>query len=69
VLGAKGGGLAALGRALIAPTGDDAGAPCAVALGGKAPPRAAPAQRSQPATPVPGLPNDIGNAIGKLLGR
>ena len=24
---------------------------------------------SYKATPVPGLPNDIGNAIGKLLGR
>jgi len=69
VLGAKGGGLAALGRALIAPADDDAAAPCAVALGAKAPRSTATAQKSQPATPVPGLPNDIGNAIGKLLGR
>lgn len=68
-LGAKGGGLAAIGRALVAPAGDDAGAPCAVALGGKASRGATPAQKAQPTTPVPGLPNDIGNAIGKLLGR
>ena len=68
-LGAKGGGLAALGRALIAPAGDDAAAPCAVALGGKAPPRRGAGAKSQPATPDPGLPNDIGSAIGKLLGR
>jgi hypothetical protein len=68
-LGAKGGGLAAIGRALIAPAGDATGAPCAVALGGKASRGATPAQKAQPTTPVPGLPNDIGNAIGKLLGR
>jgi len=69
VLGAKGGGLAALGRALVAPSVDgDAAAPCAVALGGTAP-RGAAAQKSRPATPEAGLPSDIGNAIGKLLGR
>ncbi len=66
-LGAKGGGLEALGRALIA-TPSDAAAPCAVAMSGKAPREAAPAQRGQP---VPGidLPNDVGKALGKLLGR
>jgi len=69
VLGAKGGGLAALGRALVAPSVEgDAAAPCAVALGGTAP-RGAAAQKSRPATPEAGLPSDIGNAIGKLLGR
>jgi hypothetical protein len=68
-IGAKGGSLAEIGRALVAPARDDGAAPCAVALGGKAPHGAAPAQKSQPATPDAGLPSDIGNAIGKLLGR
>ena len=68
VLGAKGGGLEALGRALIAPSGDAAGSPCAVASSGKAPREAAPARKAQPGTPDLGLPKDVGKALGKLLG-
>ena len=68
-LGAKGGGLEALGRALIAPAAETA-APCSVALSGKAPPRES---ASTPKTPAPvpdiGLPKDVGKALGKLLGR
>jgi hypothetical protein len=68
-LGAKGGGLEALGRALIAPA-DETAAPCAVALGGKAPREAAsPSQRTRPTPPDLGLPKDVGKALGKLLGR
>jgi hypothetical protein len=66
-LGAKGGGLEALGRALIAPA-TETSAPCALALSGKAPREAAPAQRAQ-AVPDIGLPHDVGKALGKLLGR
>jgi AsmA family protein len=69
-LRAKGGSLEALGRALIAPSGSEAAAPCAVALSGKAPPReAAPAHNAQPPLPDLGLPKDVGKALGKLLGR
>jgi AsmA family protein len=66
-LGAKGAGIEALGRALIAP-GGDAGAPCAVAMSGKAPRDAAQSQ-ARPATPDLGLPQDVGKALGKLFGR
>jgi uncharacterized protein involved in outer membrane biogenesis len=66
-LGAKGGGLEALGRALIAPA-TETSAPCALALSGKAPREAVPAQRAQ-AVPDIGLPQDLGKALGKLLGR
>ena len=59
----------ALGRALIAPSGDAAGSPCAVASSGKAPREAAPARKAQPGTPDLGLPKDVGKALGKLLGR
>jgi len=69
-LGAKGGSLEALGRALIAPSGGETSAPCAVALSGKAPPREpAPAQNARPSVPDVGLPKDLGKALGKLLGR
>jgi hypothetical protein len=71
-LGAKGGGLAALGRALIAPAGDEASSPCAVAQSGKAPreaEHAGGAQQGAHGISELGLPKDIGNAIGKLLGR
>jgi uncharacterized protein involved in outer membrane biogenesis len=72
-LGASGAGIAAIGRALIAPAAehDDA---CAVALGTRAAQReaeSAGAQRS-PArgkATTPDLPNDLGKALGKLLGR
>ena len=73
VLGAKGGSLAELGRALVAPGGDAAGSPCAYAESGKAPRGGAPAATAQQRTAQPGLPKelpkDIGSAIGKLLGR
>jgi uncharacterized protein involved in outer membrane biogenesis len=77
VLGATGGGLAAIGRALIAPS-TEAGAPCAVAMSGKAPAQAAPSSSRTPVQPsrkAPqpppdlGLPKDVGKAIGNLLGR
>ena len=69
-LGAKGGGLEALGRALIAPSGGETAAPCSVAFRGKAPPReTAPVQKGQQAVPDLGLPKDLGKALGKLLGR
>jgi uncharacterized protein involved in outer membrane biogenesis len=72
VLGASGGGIAAIGRALIAPTGES-GSPCAVATSGKAPREAPPpssnSRKPAPATPDLGLPKDVGKALGKLLGR
>jgi uncharacterized protein involved in outer membrane biogenesis len=69
ILGAKGGGLEALGRALIAPSGETS-APCAVAMSGNAPPRETTAARpTQQQTPDLGLPKDVGKALGKLLGR
>ncbi|HSC23634.1 MAG TPA: AsmA family protein [Casimicrobiaceae bacterium] len=77
VLGASGGGIAAIGRALIAPT-TDASSPCAVAMGGSAQEATSPssAQKAPPATRPPaqgapdlGLPKDVGKALGKLLGR
>jgi hypothetical protein len=69
VLGASGGGLEALGRALIAPSGETS-APCAVAMSGKAPPRESAAPRTtQQRAPDLGLPKDVGKALGNLLGR
>lgn len=67
-IGAKGGGLEALGRALIAPGEASTAAPCAVALSGKAP-REAAARAPQDRPPDLGLPKDVGKALGKLLGR
>jgi uncharacterized protein involved in outer membrane biogenesis len=68
VLGATGGGIAAIGRALIAPSSDSA-APCTVALSGKAPAREArSAARNEPPRDH-GLPGDVGKALGKLFGR
>ena len=67
-LGAKGGGLAAIGRSLIAPNAPTA-APCAVALSGKAPREAVPARKGTETTPDLGLPKDVGQALGKLFGR
>ena len=69
VLGANGGGMAAIGRALIAPNVDTS-APCNVALSGKAPPRepAPPPGKGQPA-PDLGLPKDVGKALGRIFGR
>jgi AsmA family protein len=68
VLGASGGGIAALGSALIAPTAP-AAAPCQVAMSGKASREAAPSRKGQPAAPDLGTPKDVGKALGKLFGR
>lgn len=68
-LGATGGGLAVLGRALIAPA-TQAAAPCTAATTGKVA-RESPAssRKSSPTPQNPGLPQDLGKALGKLLGR
>ena len=58
VLGATGGGLAVLGGALIASSGE-ASAPCTFAMRAKA----------VKTTPDAGVANDIGKALGKLFGR
>jgi len=73
-LGASGAGLAAIGRALIAPAAehDDA---CAVALGTRTARREAEGASAQGSSPArgkavtPDLPKDLGKALGKLLGR
>jgi len=63
-----GGGLAALGGSLLAKPAADAGAPCQVALGrastGGVTTTSATATK-QPATPA----EDVGSALGKLLGK
>jgi len=75
VLGATGGGIAAIGRALVAPATSDSASTCAVAMGGKAASSASaqkPAQttaKSTQSAPDMGLPKDVGKALGKLLGR
>ncbi|HXU65950.1 MAG TPA: AsmA family protein [Casimicrobiaceae bacterium] len=72
VLGATGGGIAVIGRALLAPTPQSA-SPCAIASSGKAAAPATPSSSSSrkaaPRAPDLGLPNDVGKALGKLLGR
>jgi len=72
-LGAKGGGLAELGRALIAPQGESTGSACAIAERGSTSRAGAPATTAQPRSTDTGLqnalPKDIGNALGRLLGR
>lgn len=68
ILGAQGGGIEALGRALIAPAGE-ASSPCAIAQSGKAPREAAPAPRDRQASPDAGLPKDVGREVGKALGK
>ncbi|MDE2359425.1 MAG: hypothetical protein KGL70_08570, partial [Betaproteobacteria bacterium] len=69
ILAGKGGGLAALGRALVATSGGKV-EPCAVAMSGAAARTAATGSRA-PAAPAGnvGLPGDLGKAIGKLFGR
>jgi len=71
-LGATGGGIAAIGRALLAPTSESA-SPCAVAASGKtsasATPSSSSSRKAAPRAPDLGLPNDVGKALGKLLGR
>ncbi len=69
ILAGKGGGLAALGRALVATSGGKV-EPCAVAMSGAAARAAATGSRA-PVAPAGnvGLPRDLGKAIGKLFGR
>lgn len=68
-LASQGGGIAAIGRALIAPTSGD-GSPCNVAMTGKVPRESAPSPgKKAPAARDLPLPNDLGKALGKLLGR
>jgi len=71
VIGATGGGIAAIGRALMAPSGESSAAPCQVAMSGKVA-RETPPSTSRKA-PAPGqdlpVPKDLGKAIGKLFGR
>jgi uncharacterized protein involved in outer membrane biogenesis len=76
-LAQKGGGLAALGRALVAPSASEAD-PCVVAMGGAAARQPAAGSRSS-ASPEgsrsngspggTGLPSDLGKAIDRLFGR
>ena len=71
-LGAKGGGIEALGRALIAPAASDDASPCAFAQSGRATTREAPSvKHDNTQSPLPdlNLPKDVGKALGKLLGR
>jgi hypothetical protein len=70
ILGATGGGIAAaIGGALLAPTAP-AAAPCQVALSGKAPrDSTTPSRDAAPAGPKVPTPDDLGKALGKLLGR
>ena len=70
-LAEKGGGLAALGRALVAPPATG-GEPCAIAMGGAAARQpAAGARPSASGSPSgsAGLPGDLGKAIDRLFGR
>ena len=67
-LGAAGGGLGVIAGALLGANGATP-APCTVALTGKAPPEAKPATKGRTSAPDLGLPQDLGKALGKLLGR
>ena len=67
-LGAAGGGLGLIGGALLGTNGGTS-LPCTVALTGKAPPEAKPATKGRTSAPDLGLPQDLGKALGKLLGR
>ncbi|HEV2219198.1 MAG TPA: AsmA family protein [Casimicrobiaceae bacterium] len=69
ILAGKGGGLAALGRALVAPSAGKV-EPCAVAISGAAAPAPAVGSGAPAASAGSvGLPGDLGKAIGKLFGR
>jgi len=60
------GGLSILGETLLAEAKGDPGAPCQIALGhGGAPASAKPAPNASPA----GAPQNLGKALGRLLGR
>ena len=68
ILGAQGGGIEALGRALIAPAGE-ASSPCAIAQSGKVPREATAAPRDRQAAPDASLPKDVGREVGKAHGK
>ena len=68
IIGAQGGGIEALGRALIAPAGESS-SPCAIAQSGKVPRETVPAQRDRQAAPDASLPKDVGREVGKALGK
>ena len=59
------GGLSILGETLLAQAKADPGAPCQIALGHGA----SAAKTATSASPAPAAPQDIGHALGKLLGR
>jgi uncharacterized protein involved in outer membrane biogenesis len=59
------GGLSILGESLLSHQAGNAGAPCQIALGRAAPAADAKAQQS----PAAAASQDIGKALGKLLGR
>lgn len=59
------GGLSILGETLLAQAKADPGAPCQIALGRGG----AAAKTATSATAAPAAPQDIGHALGKLLGR
>jgi uncharacterized protein involved in outer membrane biogenesis len=65
---ARGGGLAAVGAAMLAPTANAGTKVCDVALGKAAPPPAS-QQTSAPAPLPQGVPADLGKALGQLLRR
>ena len=62
------GGLSIIGESLLAPHAADSGAPCQVALG-HSPPAAAGKSQQAAATPAANVPEDVGKALGRLLGR
>jgi len=66
-LAATGGTAAVIGGALLGATSSSS-APCTVAMTGKVPREAARARQGQQAT-NPGIPGDVGKALGKLFGR
>ena len=61
-------GLSIVGESLLAPQTADSGAPCQVALG-HVTPAAAPRSQQAAAKPAPAVPEDVGKALGRLLGR
>ena len=66
---AKGGGLAAVGAALLSPSTEGGANVCDVALGKAAAPAPAAQSAAAPA-PIPaGVPADLGKALGQLLHR
>lgn len=67
-LAATGGAAAVIGGALLGSTGGSA-APCTVAMSGNVARASTPARSFPSPTPASKLPKDLGNALGRLLGR